>query len=187
MGKISHGAAAGKRSLTINSAVEIALLNNRALQATFNRLGVAEAIMAREQLPPNPTFSFSRLAGPLGRRSKARSSPIFSRSRPCRRARKSLRTIFVRRSLWRPHKRCDGLRGEPGLFARSARARCQLNLRGQPIDPSGRRARTAAWRDWRGEPPRSSQRSTFLGGNGDAAGERKVAGQQRTRTLDPSS
>lgn len=55
-----------RRPLTIDSAVEIALLNNRGLQSAFNRLGVAEAIMAREKLPPNPTFSFSRLAGPLG-------------------------------------------------------------------------------------------------------------------------
>ncbi|TLG77993.1 TolC family protein [Methylocystis sp. B8] len=55
-----------KRPLTIDAAVEIALLNNRGLQAAFNRLGVAEAIMAREKLPPNPTFAFSRIAGPLG-------------------------------------------------------------------------------------------------------------------------
>lgn len=55
-----------KRPLTAGAAVEIALLNNRGLQAAFNRLGVAEAIMTREKLPPNPTFSFSRLAGPLG-------------------------------------------------------------------------------------------------------------------------
>ena len=54
------------RPLTADAAVEIALLNNRGLQAAFNRLGVAEAIMTREKLPPNPTFSFSRLAGPLG-------------------------------------------------------------------------------------------------------------------------
>ncbi len=55
-----------KRPLTADAAVEIALLNNRELQAAFNRLGIAEAIMTREKLPPNPTFSFSRLAGPLG-------------------------------------------------------------------------------------------------------------------------
>lgn len=55
-----------KRPLTADAAVEIALLNNRGLQAAFNRLGVAEAIMTREKLPPNPTFAFSRLAGPLG-------------------------------------------------------------------------------------------------------------------------
>lgn len=55
-----------KRPLTADAAVEIALLNNRGLQAVFNRLGVAEAIITREKLPPNPSFSFSRLAGPLG-------------------------------------------------------------------------------------------------------------------------
>lgn len=55
-----------KHPLGADSAVEIALLNNRGLQAAFNRLGVAEAIMTREKLPPNPTIAFSRLAGPLG-------------------------------------------------------------------------------------------------------------------------
>jgi outer membrane protein TolC len=55
-----------KRPLTIDAAAEIALLNNRGLQSAYNRLGVAEAIMAREKLPPNPTLAFSRLAGPLG-------------------------------------------------------------------------------------------------------------------------
>lgn len=54
-----------KKPLTPSSAVEIALLSNRALQAAFNRLGVADAVRARQSLPPNPTISISRIAGSL--------------------------------------------------------------------------------------------------------------------------
>ncbi len=52
-----------KRSLTPESAVQVALLNNRGLQAAYNELAVAEADMVGESLPPNPTFSISRIAG----------------------------------------------------------------------------------------------------------------------------
>lgn len=52
-----------RRVLTADSAVQIALLNNRALQAAFNELAIAEAAMVGESLPPNPTFSISRIAG----------------------------------------------------------------------------------------------------------------------------
>lgn len=51
------------RVLTADSAVQIALLNNRGLQAAFNELAIAEAVMVGESLPPNPTFSISRIAG----------------------------------------------------------------------------------------------------------------------------
>jgi outer membrane protein TolC len=54
-----------KRPLTADSAVQIALLNNRGLQAAYNELGLAEATMVAESLPPNPTLSLSRLSGPL--------------------------------------------------------------------------------------------------------------------------
>lgn len=49
--------------LTADSAVQIALLNNRALQAAYNELAIAEATMVGDSLPPNPTFSISRIAG----------------------------------------------------------------------------------------------------------------------------
>ena len=54
-----------KKPLTINAAIEIALINNRSLQAEYNRLGAAEAIMQRNSLPPNPVFSFAYLSGPF--------------------------------------------------------------------------------------------------------------------------
>ena len=54
-----------KRSLTADAAVQIALLNNRGLQAAYNELGIAETAMMRESLPPNPTLSVERLSGPL--------------------------------------------------------------------------------------------------------------------------
>ena len=51
------------RTLTVNSAVQIALLNNRGLQAAYNELALAEADLIRDSLPPNPKFSISRVAG----------------------------------------------------------------------------------------------------------------------------
>jgi outer membrane protein TolC len=52
-----------KRPLSADSAVQIALLNNRGLQAAYNELAIAEAAMVGASLPPNPTISLSRLAG----------------------------------------------------------------------------------------------------------------------------
>src|ERR1700716_4306715 len=52
-----------RRTLTVDSAVQIALLNNKGLQASYNELALAEADMVRESLPPNPTFSIFRIAG----------------------------------------------------------------------------------------------------------------------------
>jgi outer membrane protein TolC len=52
-----------RRSLTVESAVQIALLNNKGLQASYNELALAEANMVQESLPPNPTFSIFRIAG----------------------------------------------------------------------------------------------------------------------------
>ncbi len=54
-----------KRPLTAASAVQIALLNNRGLQAAYNELGLAEAAMIQASLPPNPTFTLERLTGPV--------------------------------------------------------------------------------------------------------------------------
>ncbi|HET7806182.1 MAG TPA: TolC family protein [Pseudolabrys sp.] len=52
-----------KRPLTADSAVQIALLNNRALQAAYNELGIAEAVKVQQSLPPNPHFSLTRMTG----------------------------------------------------------------------------------------------------------------------------
>ena len=51
------------QALTPDSAVEIALLNNRGLQADFSALGIAEAERVRAGRLRNPSFSFGRLSG----------------------------------------------------------------------------------------------------------------------------
>jgi outer membrane protein TolC len=48
--------------LTADTAVELALLNNRALQASFSRLGVAESDLVQAGRLRNPVFGFGRLA-----------------------------------------------------------------------------------------------------------------------------
>lgn len=52
-----------RRPLTVDAAVQVALLNNKGLQASYNELALAEADMVEQSLPPNPTFSVSRIAG----------------------------------------------------------------------------------------------------------------------------
>lgn len=52
-----------RRTLSVDTAVQIALLNNRGLQAAYNELALAETDLIAESLPPNPTFSISRIAG----------------------------------------------------------------------------------------------------------------------------
>lgn len=51
------------RPLTADAAVQVALLNNRDLQAAYNALGMAEARRVRASLPENPTFSLSKISG----------------------------------------------------------------------------------------------------------------------------
>ena len=52
-----------KQPLTADSSVEIALLNNKELQAGYAELGVAEADLVRAGRLANPLFSFGRLSG----------------------------------------------------------------------------------------------------------------------------
>lgn len=52
-----------KRPLGMDAAVQIALLNNRDLQAAYNELGIAEAARVRASMPANPRFNVSRVAG----------------------------------------------------------------------------------------------------------------------------
>jgi outer membrane protein TolC len=52
-----------RRGLTVDTAVQIALLNNRGLQASYNELALAEADLVQGSLPPNPTFAISRISG----------------------------------------------------------------------------------------------------------------------------
>jgi outer membrane protein TolC len=54
--------ALARRVLTADAAVQIALLNNRGLQAAYNELGIAEAVRVQGSLPPNPTFTVERLS-----------------------------------------------------------------------------------------------------------------------------
>ncbi len=69
-GKEAHAAARIKqllaKPLTASSAVQIALLNNRGLQAAYNDLGISEAQMVEASLPPSPTFAIGRLAWSAG-------------------------------------------------------------------------------------------------------------------------
>ncbi|GEO16315.1 hypothetical protein [Microvirga aerophila] len=53
------------RPLTAGAAVQIALLNNRGLQAAYNELGISEAHYVQASLPPSPRFGFNQLAGDL--------------------------------------------------------------------------------------------------------------------------
>lgn len=49
--------------LTADSAVQLALLNNRGLQASLEDIGISEADLVRAGRLPNPFISFSRIAG----------------------------------------------------------------------------------------------------------------------------
>ena len=51
------------RTLTVDAAVQVALLNNKGLQAAYNELALAETELVQESLPPNPVFSVSRISG----------------------------------------------------------------------------------------------------------------------------
>jgi outer membrane protein TolC len=51
------------RPLSVDAAVQIALLNNKGLQAAYNELALAETDLVEASLPPNPVFSVSRIAG----------------------------------------------------------------------------------------------------------------------------
>src|SRR4051812_26210513 len=52
-----------KSPLTADAAVEVALLNNRGLQAKLGELGIAESELVRAGRLRNPSFTFGRLAG----------------------------------------------------------------------------------------------------------------------------
>jgi outer membrane protein TolC len=49
------------RTLTADAAVQVALLNNRGLQAAYDELAIADAERVGQSLPPNPTYSWRRI------------------------------------------------------------------------------------------------------------------------------
>ncbi len=49
--------------LSADAAAQIALLNNRDLQAAYNDLGISEADYVQQSLPPNPTLSLMNYGG----------------------------------------------------------------------------------------------------------------------------
>jgi outer membrane protein TolC len=49
------------RPLSVDDAVQIALLNNKGLQARFHELGISEANLVQAGRLPNPGFSFGRM------------------------------------------------------------------------------------------------------------------------------
>ncbi|VVE60179.1 outer membrane efflux protein [Pandoraea anapnoica] len=51
------------RSLDIDTAVQLTLLNHRGLHATYAELGIAEASLVQAGRLPNPRFSFQRVQG----------------------------------------------------------------------------------------------------------------------------
>ncbi|MGJ5068892.1 TolC family protein [Bradyrhizobium oligotrophicum] len=51
------------RPLSADAAVQVALFNNKGLQAVYNALALSEAYMVEASLPPNPTFSLMRISG----------------------------------------------------------------------------------------------------------------------------
>jgi outer membrane protein TolC len=54
-----------RKSITADAAVQIALLSNRGLQAAYNELGIAEAVMVEASLPPAPTFALGVISTPV--------------------------------------------------------------------------------------------------------------------------
>lgn len=50
-----------EQPLSVDDAVQVALLNNRGLQASFAELGISDADMVQAGRLPNPGFSFGRL------------------------------------------------------------------------------------------------------------------------------
>jgi outer membrane protein TolC len=55
-----------RRPLSAEAAVQIALLNNRDLQAAYNELGIAEAVRVEASLPASPRLSLQDVAGSGG-------------------------------------------------------------------------------------------------------------------------
>ncbi len=129
-----------RKPLTADAAVQIALLNNRGLQAAYNELGIAEAAMVGASLPPNPTFSFARIVGPGRTRDRAAHRRQYPGARDLAGARRrSPPTVSGRRSCARPRRRCGSppRRAAP-TTARSPRASWSASSRRRRPRPKPR-------------------------------------------------
>jgi hypothetical protein len=62
------------KPLSVDDAVQVALLNNRGLQADFQELGITEAEVVQAGRLPNPGFSFGRSSRGDERRDRARAA-----------------------------------------------------------------------------------------------------------------
>jgi len=98
-----------RRPLNAGAAVQIALLNNRGLQAAYAELAVAEARRVGASLPPSPTLSLFRVAGSVETEIERQLVtdvlalavlPVASESRP---------RAFARPSCARPRRPCASL------------------------------------------------------------------------------
>ena len=105
-----------KRPFTADAAVQIALLNNRGLQAAYNELGLAEAMMVQASLPPNPSFSFSRISGSLESELEATIAANILALATCRRDRKLPPINSGRRNLGLPRRHCASRRKHAGTI-----------------------------------------------------------------------
>ena len=93
-------AALLRKPLTADSAVQIALLNNRGLQAAYNALGIAEAAMVQAQpAAQSRRFRSSDCRVRWSSRSSAHRRQHPGACHACRRAPRSRRTVSGRRKL----------------------------------------------------------------------------------------
>lgn len=110
-----------KKAIDVETAVQVALLNNKGLQAAYADLGESAADAWQATMLVNPTVGVgltesARLDLRRSGRSRARSSPTFSRSSPATGISRSPTPSSGRRS-WMPLRaRCSLLprRGVPG-------------------------------------------------------------------------
>ncbi|MEO5807009.1 TolC family protein [Devosia sp.] len=100
-------------SLTADTAVQVALLNNRGLQAEFNRLGVSEADYVEASLPESPIISIGKLVN----------GADFEIERRLVGSLLSLFTLPARRSIAESEFEASRLRATQATFALAAETR----------------------------------------------------------------
>ena len=130
--------------LSAEDAVQVALVHNPGLQATYAELGIAEAdVVAAGRLPASASHRSAPSAATMSRISSNRSASESSRFSPCRCATSSSRAAS---SACRPTS--------PARRSESPTTRGALGSR-----PSPRRRRCATWRRCRRRPRRRRARA----------------------------